>query len=259
MKKMYRTILYCMALSASLTGCYDLTDDKDTIDARYAQTSGVTATMNTAEAVNFSTILANGNISNTENVLEVGFMVSTTEDFASYKTYPTDEVTSSFESNIGSLSETTTYYIRSYAYTKADTKVSGTVAVTTPEAPTFELSGSYTAIDTDTETGEAGDAYTMTVAFAEGSQDEIEITNLWDGGMTIKAEYDAATGRISIPSEQVIYLHPSYGNVWLEESQGNPTVAGQFTAKGGYLEIAEYAAVCEAGLFGYQTTSMAHQ
>jgi hypothetical protein len=58
---------------------------------------------------------------------------------------------------------------------------------------------------------------------------------------------------------QIIGVHPSYGDVWIEEKDGSETVSGQFTAKGGFLNINTYSAICNAGTFGDQYVKMSHK
>lgn len=99
----------------------------------------------------------------------------------------------------------------------------------------------------------------MTVELLEDAEYNLAITNLWDGGMTIYAKYNSETGAIAIPAGQVIYVHASYGDVWIEEYNGASTVEGKFVTKGGYFNLKAWGAVCGAGYFGYQTTSMSHK
>ena len=157
------------------------------------------------------------------------------------------------------LTEATTYYIRCYAYTVGGTKVSEVTTVTTPAAPVYDLNGTYTAVDYSTDDDSAGDAYEVTVEFVNGSTTDIKITNLWDGGKTIDAVYDPASGKISIPAQQLIFVHDKYGDVWMEDVNGTNSINGQFTAKGGFLNINAYNAVCGAGSFGGQYVKMNHK
>ena len=135
MKNIFKTFISCMALSIAVTSCYDVIDDKADIDGQYEQASDVTASMSGASTPSFSEISASGSISGTEGVLEAGFMLSTSADFATYSSYKSEEVATSFTTTIGNLTEATTYYIRCYAYTVGGTKVSEVTTVTTPAAP----------------------------------------------------------------------------------------------------------------------------
>lgn len=226
---------------------------------QYEQASDVTASMSGASTPSFSEISASGSISGTEGVLEAGFMLSTSADFATYSSYKSEEVATSFTTTIGNLTEATTYYIRCYAYTVGGTKVSEVTTVTTPAAPVYDLNGTYTAVDYSTDDDSAGDAYEVTVEFVNGSTTDIKITNLWDGGKTIDAVYDPASGKISIPAQQLIFVHDKYGDVWMEDVNGTNSINGQFTAKGGFLNINAFNAVCGAGSFGGQYVKMNHK
>lgn len=259
MKNIFKTFISCMALSIAVTSCYDVIDDKADIDGQYEQASDVTASMSGASTPSFSEISASGSISGTEGVLEAGFMLSTSADFATYSSYKSEEVATSFTTTIGNLTEATTYYIRCYAYTVGGTKVSEVTTVTTPAVPVYDLNGTYTAVDYSTDDDSAGDAYEVTVEFVNGSTTDIKITNLWDGGKTIDAVYDPASGKISIPAQQLIFVHDKYGDVWMEDVNGTNSINGQFTAKGGFLNINAYNAVCGAGSFGGQYVKMNHK
>ena len=213
MKNIFKTFISCIVLAVGVTSCYDEMDSKSNIDAEYEQASNITASLGESAVLTFSEISVNGNISGTEGVLEAGFMVSTSADFASYNSYKAGEVASTFSSVINNLTENTTYYIRSYAYTIGGTIVSEVTSITTPAAPIFELNGGYTAVDYNTEDNSAGESYEVTIEFVSGSTTDIKITNLWDGGKTINAKYDSKTGKVSIPTKQVIFVHADYGDV----------------------------------------------
>lgn len=260
MKNIFKTLIPCIVLAIGVTGCYDEIDSKSSIDAQHAQTSNVTASVSEVSVVSFSEVSASGTVSDVEGVLEVGFMLSTSADFTSYTTYRTKEITTSFSVTITSLAETTTYYVRSYAYTiSGETKVSEATAVTTPAAPIFDLNGTYSAVEYSADNNSVAGEYEVTIEFVAGSTTDIKITNIFDGGKTIDATYDPATGKISIPAKQIIYIHASYGDVWMEEVNGGETVSGQFTAKGGFLNINTFSAICSEGTFGDQYVKMSHK
>lgn len=259
MKNIFKTSVSCLALAIAVTSCYDDLEDKSSIDAKYEQASNITTTLGETNVLTFSQIAAEGSVSDTLGVLETGVMVSTTEDFASYSVYKAAEVATSFQVTVNNLEEKTTYYVRSYAYTTNGTMVSEPTSVTTPVAPIFDLNGTYTAIDFDPEDDSEAGEYEVTIQFAEGSETDILITNLWDGGLTVEAKFDPKTGKISIPAGQVIYVHADYGDVWMEDEDGNDNIAGQFIAKGGFLNINTYSAVCGAGSFGSQYVKMNHK
>lgn len=258
MKNIFKTFILCTALAIGVTGCYDDIDSKSSIDAKYEQSNDVTASLGDVSATSFSEISVSGSLSGVEGVLEAGFMLSNSADFTSYTSYPTAEIGTSFGSSIKNLDELTTYYIRSYAYTISGTKVSEATSVTTPAAPIYELNGTYSATEYKAD-GSVVNEYDVTIEFVAGSTTDIKITNIYDGGKTIDAKYDPATGKITIPAKQVIYIHASYGDVWMEEVDGGETIAGQFTTKGGLLSISTFSAICDAGKFGDKYIRMNHK
>ena len=149
--------------------------------------------------------------------------------------------------------------IRDSAYTIGGTIVSEVTSITTPAAPIFELNGGYTAVDYNTEDNSAGESYEVTIEFVSGSTTDIKITNLWDGGKTINAKYDSKTGKVSIPTKQVIFVHADYGDVWMEDVNGSQNISGLFTPKGGFLNINAFSAICGAGTFGDRYVKMSHK
>jgi len=96
MKNIFKTFISCIVLAVGVTSCYDEMDSKSNIDAEYEQASNITASLGESAVLTFSEISVNGNISGTEGVLEAGFMVSTSADFASYNSYKAGEVASTF-------------------------------------------------------------------------------------------------------------------------------------------------------------------
>lgn len=258
MKNIFKTLIPCLVLSFAVTSCYDEIEDKSSIDSQYEQASNVAVSLGEVSVVSFSEITANASISDTINVLEVGVMVSKTQDFSSYTAYAENNLALSFKKSITGLSEETTYYVRAYAYTVAGgTVVSEPISVKTPAAPIYDLDGIYTCDEYD-ESGEFNGSYEVKISFVEGSTTDVLITNIWEGGMTVSGTFDAKTGKLTIPANQVILVHPSYGDVWIEAEDGVALI-GQFTPKGGYLNTGVFGAVCSAGYFGYQYLKMTHK
>ena len=97
MKNIFKTFISCIVLAVGVTSCYDEMDSKSSIDAQYDQASNITASLGESTVLSFSEISINGSISSTEGVLEAGFMVSTSADFASYNSYPTLFIVDSFQ------------------------------------------------------------------------------------------------------------------------------------------------------------------
>ena len=92
----------------------------------------------------------------------------------------------------------------------------------------------------------------------------MNIYNIWDAEGTVKGQYDAATGIITVPNMQVIYVHKSYGDVWIrgvmkDMSGYADAVYFNFTALGGKMECTPMGAICSAGSFGYFYLTMEHK
>lgn len=259
MKNIFKTFILCTALAIGVTSCYDDIDSKSSTDAKHEQPNDVTASLGEVSATSFSEISASGSLSGVEGVLEAGFMLSNSADFTSYTSHPAAEIGTSFSSTIKNREELTTYYIRSYAYTTGDTKVSEVTSVTTPAAPIYDVNGTYSATEYKADDDAVAGEYDVTIEFVAGSTTDIKITNIYDGGETIDAKYDPATGKITIPAKQVIYVHASYGDVWMEDVDGGEAIAGQFTTKGGLLSINTFSAICDAGTFGKKYIRMNHK
>ena len=264
MKKIFRTLIPCLAMAMALTGCYDEMDDKAVIDAKYALDGTPTVSMSGATANDHSSATVTASVSSVDGVVESGFMVAGSADFSNSKAYIVENATS-ISTTITGLSELTTYYVKAYAFLGDGRLVySDAATFTTLEAPSYDLAGTYAASEFDATSGGAAGEYEVTIAFVEGSTTEVEITNFWDGGMTVTGTYDAESNTITIPTSQVIYVHPSYGDVWMmavndEISAYTSAVICQFTPKGGFLTTSVWGAVCGAGTFGYSYVKMAHK
>ncbi len=258
----------CLAFLACLTSCDDEMGAKADIDNAFASTELPAVTM-TAAQVNFTTISMTGSVDNIDNVLEVGFQVSKTEDFASCESYPAATVAQSFAVNVSELEEMTTYYVRPYAVTRAaGTAVGAVGTVTTSVIPTYTLDGTYTVteyeFDSDNEVWQKENGtYTMDIHFVQGSTTNVEITGLWRGDKTIVGTYDAATQTVSVPSSQVITVHSSYGNVYAVGvndaiSAYTANIVFKFTPKGGKMVSSNFSARVDAGNFGFYKVEMVH-
>ena len=217
MKKFYKYMIPCVALALSLTSCNSTMDDKAAIDAQYENLDDPTIAMGTAIAASYETAVATGSLSDVENVQEVGFQVSADETFTTSENYPSETVAANFTAELTGLSELSTYYVRAFVFTKTGkTFYSEATTFTTPEAQIFDVIGSYTAIDyelSDEMEFEPGTPYTVTIAFADGSDTEVEISNLWNGGETIMGVYDPESSTITVPTGQLLYDDPDYGDV----------------------------------------------
>lgn len=265
MKKYIKILIPCLILAMGLSGCYDLMDSKDSVDSKFALNANITVSVSSAEANGFSSASIQGTVNSIEDVIETGIMVSSSTDFSAAAVYAAKEVGTSFTIALSGLTEATTYNVKAYAYL-ADGQISysDVRSFTTPVAPVFELAGVYSATEYDAKTGEISSSYDVTVSFVNGSETEVELTNFWEGGMTVTGVYDKTTGVVTIPTNQVIYVHPSYGEVKMVAvndaiSAYAKAVTCQFTAKGGFLNTSTWGAICSAGAFGYAYVKMAHK
>jgi hypothetical protein len=271
MKNIFKLMIPCMAFAFSLTSCDKTMDDKASIDAQYERATNATVSLNSATALDFQTIVAQGSITNEAEVIEAGIQLCSDTEFKNnVKSYYGSTVEVSFNDTIPGLAEQTTYYVRAYAMTRtAGLIVTEPQSVTTPKAPIFPLDGTYTVTEWDVEDDyvtwtPAAETYEMTITFDEADPTIVNITNIWGGGMTVQGQYDAETGIITVPNMQVIYVHNTYGDVWLrgidlDEGVYTDCVYFQFTALGGKMVSTSMAAQCAAGDFGYFYLTMEHQ
>lgn len=264
-KYIFKTLIPCLMLVLGVTGCYDEMDSKESVDAQFALSTIPTVSVASAVANDFSSASVSGTVSGTEGVVEVGFMTSLSADFTAAATTKAEEIGASFTAVLSNLSEMTTYNVKAYAYLADGRMVFSEVQTfTTPSSPTFELDGTYSATEYDAQTGEVNGNYEVTVSFVEGSTTEVLLHNFWDGGETVNGVYDPETGVVTIPTNQLIYVHPSYGDVVMKAvndaiSAHTAAVTCQFTAKGGFLNTSTWGAVCSAGTFGFCYVQMAHK
>lgn len=269
MKNIFKYMIPCVAVAFALTSCDSTMDDKASIDAQYEKATSATVSLSSAAAADFQAITATVAVSGESEVIEEGIQICADASFAAgVTTVANDTVVSSFSISASGLAEQTTYYVRAYAATKtAGTIVTESQAVTTPKAPIFPLEGVYTATEwgfNDDESWSADSQYEITVEFDADDPTIVKITNIWDGGMTVLGQYDEATGTITVPNEQIIYVHDTYGDVWIQGvnadvSDYTSAVTFTFTALGGKMESTPMGALCGAGPFGYFKLTMEHQ
>lgn len=260
MKNIFKTLIPCLALAMGLTGCYDEMDDKSVVDAKHVLANTPTVTISSATANDHSSMTIEASISSVEGVVESGFMVAESSDFADATPYIVENATT-ISTQVTGLAELTTYHVKAYAFLGDGRLVySEPSTVTTLEAPIYELAGTYAATEFDAETGEAAGSYDVTI---ELNGTEAKITNLWDGGMTVVGTYDEANQTVTIPTQQLIYVHPNYGDVFMMAINSSAkyidAVTCKFTPKGGIFVTSYWAAVCSAGTFGYSWVEMAHK
>lgn len=178
-----------------------------------------------------------------------------------------DELSEVFSASLNGLSEQTLYYVRAYAFTKTGILVFGeATSFTTPKAPIFSLDGIYTAteyeLDDNNEWSLAGQ-YKIGIEFDANDPTIVYISNIWDGEMTVQGVWDETTGIVTVPNYSTIFLHPSYGDVWMRGVNEDITgytndIQFQFTAFGGKIVSTPWAAQCAAGDFGFYRLTMEH-
>lgn len=270
MKMFFRYTFPCMVIALVLFGCNDIMEDKAVIDAKYEALDNPTIAMASAEAETYESALVSGVVSGLENVQELGFQLSTDETFANSMNYISNDVNTGFKAGLTGLSENTTYYVRAYVFTKTGhTVYSEAATFKTPNAPFFEIDGVYTAVDykhsSPTSYNKSDATYSMSISFVEGSETEVEIYNLWDGGETMMGVYDAEASTITVPTGQNLYNYPGYGYVIANAVNDAMTnyqdaIVFKFKSLGGLMETGFYEAYLTAAThsFGFMRTSMKH-
>jgi len=270
MKNIFKLMIPCLAVAFALTSCNDTMDDKAVIDAKYEKATTATVALGDVEAVDFQTISAVFSATGAAEILEQGIQVAESNDFSNtVQTYASAKIGELDTIEVSKLTELTTYYVRSYVVTRtAGTIVSEVKSVTTPKAPIFSIDGEYVATEWDynQDTGEweNGGQYEITITPDADDPTILNISNIWDGGMTVQGQYDAAKGIVTVPNMQVIYVHANYGDVWIRGVNSAVTgytsaVQFQFTALGGKMQSTPMGAICAAGAFGYFYLTMEHK
>ena len=269
MKNFFKYMIPCLAVAFALTSCNSTMDDKASIDAQYARATTATVALSGATGDDFQTISATGAVTNESEIIEVGFQLSESADFASgIKSVASKEVTTSFSGSFTGLKEQTTYYVRAYAFTKtAGMIVTEAKSVATPKAPIFPLDGVYTATEYERDEDgnwNAGKPFEMTVAIDEEDPTVVYITNIWGGEMTVKGQYDEAKGIITVPNDQVIFNYPGYGDFWIHGVKDDFTgyanaVTFKFTALGGKLASGYMAIQYSDGNYCFVYYTMEHK
>lgn len=265
MRKIFKFMIPCLAAAFMLTGCYDTMDDKAEIDAQYeSQYPTPELAISSVNAVAYNVADINLTVSNPLALAEVGVEIAETEGFEnSSEIVSSDSIRADYTISVDGLSELTTYYVRLFAMGKNGKVIhSNVVSVTTPEAPPTPLEGVYTTKEYAYSNGSwiaPTSTYDIEIAFAEGSTTDVLITNIWDGGYTVKGTYNAEKQTISVKDGELIYEHSSYGNVWIEDAYGEGTITFEFTPRGGHMESTPMYALCGAGSFGIFYLDMQHK
>ena len=269
MKRIYLSIIACSAIILGLCcSCNDTMDDKDEVESGWSHLPNPTATVSVTEST-YCDALLKVTISELDNVIEYGVQYSKDKDFVNgkYVAASSSDVTET-DIKVTGLDEKTTYYLRPYVITRSNITIFGEPSsLTTAAAPIFALEGTYTATyfsrDEDGSFVDGGTTYKVEIAFVAGSNTEVNIINLWDGGETISGTYDAETGIITVGQNQLLYTDPTYGECFLKPVNNTitnyqPEMSMKFVSLGGSLTTGYYSVVCSLGSFGFFYTTMTH-
>lgn len=272
MKNVIKTVALCLAATAIMSSCCGI-GDKEDYDKSFAVTTVPTVASVAAVAPEWNQVTLVGSTSTLEDVLERGFMVSTSEAFPEKDrkcyTVSEEEFPEAGEYSVSFPAEgETTYYYKAFT-TMKDGKVyySEVKSVTTPKPLIYSVEGSYTCTewgyDPDEDDFSPVGSYTVTISFVEGSETEVEIYNLWGGGESVLGVYDPETNTVSVPTGQTIYVHEKYGDVGIyalneDWSDYDEAVIFQFTPSGGKMISGVWDATCAAGTFSTQYVTMEH-
>lgn len=172
MKNIFK-IMPVVALAMACTSCNDLIDDKATIDAKY-HIDLPTLSLQSATAVDYSTISVTYTISDIDGLANAGVQVSTSSDFAKAE-YIAIEPEESGVAIATGLAPETKYYVRLYAYTPDNCAFSETKEVTTPSVP---LTAALLEGKTYKATGVEdywGDAYDFGISFIADAEDPYKV------------------------------------------------------------------------------------
>lgn len=266
MKNIFKTLIPCLALSVALVGCYDEMDDKDVVEAGFASIPAPAVTLNNVTVDGYSGFTLDGAVNSLDNVMEVGFMVSADAEFTNPTIATVDEPATNFNLSVTGLKDDMTYYIRTYAYTKAGMTFSEVQNATLPKAPEFAdkyLFGNYYAADY-TSAGVLDYEYQVSIKQHNGIWNQISIKGLYGYDGTITATVDFENKIITTSPYSVLYINSTYGDVWM---WGLDVVDGKLAYKSEPVAIATYddqgniqfdywAARCSAGAFGYYYTTL---
>lgn len=217
-----------LVFAALFVSCSDTMDDKNTIEGGFTKYSFPDISI-TAEANSYQSIMATIKADNVDGIIEEGVYIVDEQGNGQY--ISCDSIAKECPILVEKLEKLTSHSLYAYAMTKDGklAKTENSVTIKTPKMPVFTVDGYY--IVTEFEYGDngftEGSQYAMAIAFTSGNEKdggEVEITNFWDGGMTVKGTYNAETKSIVIPSKQLIYVHQSYGDVLMiaDEDEDDP-------------------------------------
>jgi hypothetical protein len=81
------------------------------------------------------------------------------------------------------------------------------------------LGADFNYDDSDDASVQEGSDYPVTIARVAGTEDRISITNIYGGGMTVKATVDFAAKTITTDVESVIWNYGSYGDFYMYDTE----------------------------------------
>ena len=267
MKKYLFLSITSLLLASFMVACEDDdTPSKSDFDIEYDASIAPTISTTDVVVLNFSTVKITGSLEvKTDKVLEIGAMLSTDEQFTNSIICAAADLNTPFTVNASNLNENTTYYVRTYAVTaNSGIVTSESKTIKTPVAPVYSIDGTYTAIQYDAQGKEEPESYKVQINYVAGSETSVEIFNIFNGGQKITGTYNKADGTLVIPTDQIVMLHPSYGEVLMKGVDDaienyTKTISCSFTAKGGTLITGNWQASCSAGSFGFFYLSMKHE
>ncbi len=273
MKKIFKYIIPCLAIATVFVGCKDEDDSKAYIDSLYETgTSEVISTSVAPAVADYQSATLSAAFSDISDIVECGFQVSTSEDFANAQYYAAeiDSVAKTYSASVSGLEGSTTYYSRGYVITKGGGTVYGdTQTFTTPAIPLYEINSTFLVheleYDSDNdqwitqldEDGEDVGYYLMSIEFVDDAQEDVIITGFLGFDSEIAGTYDAETQTITVEAPQVVGTHPKYGEMFFYGLDDVPpssyldTVTFTFSPMGGTLVSSYYSLNVSAGYFGF--------
>lgn len=270
MNNIIKRMLPAVAAIALLASCDSVMDDKDVIDASFQKgaTAAPTVTLVSATAPEADQMLFTATVSDTTDVMESGIMISQSEDFAQVVTLISETNTNNITAEYNKCEGNIKYYVRAYAVMKSGTTaVSETKVVTTPKPYVFTIDGNYEVseyeLDDDDNWAAEDGTYPLTITFVEGSTTEVEITGIWGYDIPVDGIYDAETQTVTIPSQQQIGEHATYGPIYIRGVNEAITaytsaITLSFNPAGGKMTSSPFAVYVSAGTFGYYRMNMQH-
>ena len=174
MKNIFK-FLPALALALCFVSCEDLTDDKATIDAKYA-VEAPTLQLSGLKAEDYATVSYNFTISSIDGLYCMGLEVADNASFNNSELFELEDLTKTSGSAVATgLAPDTKYFARLCAYTPDNMSVSDVMEVTTPSVPlTASLLEGKTYKGTIADYW--GDEYDFNVTFVADAEDPYKVT-----------------------------------------------------------------------------------